>query len=110
MSRKTMKITACAALAGAAFLLAGEANASTVYIGLSENGSPVTQEASGTDGAGLSNFVFGDFTSSVTATSAPTLPVDLLDSTSLNIQSSAPGSNVFQVYVTATGLKLATRV
>ena len=100
-----MKITACAALAGAAFLLAGEANASTVYIGLSENGNPVSQEASGTDGAGLSNFVFGDFTSSVTATSAPTFHLGvLLDSTSLNIQSSAPGSNVFQVYVTATGL------
>ena len=102
MSNNLRKI-ALSALSGVALLvtLASAAEASLVTIGLSIGGGAPTFQASGQNQVSVINGV-----SQITAFSAPLLPTDLLDSTSLNITTG--GAVTFSVFITAQGLTSPT--
>jgi hypothetical protein len=86
------------------------ASAAPIYIGLQEtgvNGGAITQEATGSGAAAITNFYYGNsldgyFQLSVTATGTPPLPEPNLISGSLSATASFPGT--ISVYVTETNL------
>lgn len=99
---RTKLIAAVAAVAMAAF--ASAAMADTVCIGLQEGGGITTEDC----GTGTATFAgpFGTFDlNEVDGTAAPFLTEGRLDSTTLNVSSSAAGT--LNVYVTAQGVSLA---
>ena len=97
------------ALSGAAFLvtLASGADASVVTIGVSsDGGSQVT--TSGTNSAVFTGSAGVFNINTISATAAPALPIDLLDSTSLDVVSTALGLHTLTVFITAQGLLTPT--
>jgi hypothetical protein len=105
MPNSTLRNIMLSALSGAAFLvtLASGADASVVTIGVSADGGPLvttfgTNSAVFTGSAGVFNI------NTISATAAPALPIDLLDSTSLDVVSTAGGLHTLTVFITAQGL------
>src|SRR5215213_4224934 len=99
--RKTL--VALVGLAGALMLASG-ANAATITIGLQEagvNGGAITPVAVGIGSAAIQTLPYGTFSANtVDGTGRPILPLpDVLDSSSLNVSSTAAGT--LRVYVTS---------
>jgi len=97
------KLMALAGIASA-FLWASTANSATITIGLQQagvNGGAITPVAVGIGSAAIQTLPYGTFTANtVDGTGRPILPLpDVLDSSSLNVSSTAAGT--LRVYVTS---------
>jgi hypothetical protein len=96
------------ALTLALVLSAATARASTISIGLQDNGGAITNVASGVDGAAFSGFFDSIFFVQATGNGFLPAPGVLNSNTSDSVQASAAGT--LDVYVTAQGLTSPTGI